>query len=357
MPLFGKLAASYPSDIGLREGWAWCILQYSATLSNPEQRKKGRVQARSIASQAKELGDNSQLLQTMLELPEDGSEPAFSSRKEVDDTMKGAEADFARGELDKAREGYLRALLLDPENYPAALFTGDVYFKQLEYGSAGEWFSRAIQIGPNRETAYRYWGDALVAMGRDEDARSKYIDAIIAEPYNRSSWVGLTNWLQHNKLQLNNVRLKDRATVTEKDEKNINITLDNTFGKDDPNGLAWTSYSLGRASWHGDRFKKEFPNEPKYRRTLKEEADSLGLMITILKEQKGYEKKLKELDPSLQSLIKIQEAGFLDPFVLLNRADTEISRDYEPYRAQNREIIRRYLDEVVVPKLPAAGKQ
>jgi tetratricopeptide (TPR) repeat protein len=138
----------------------------------------------------------------------------------VDETIKAAEADFARGDLDKAREGYLRAFLLDPNNYDAALFIGDVYFKQHTYGSAGEWFSRAVLIDPNRETAYRYWGDALLAMGKGDDARAKFIEAIVADPYNSHSWVGLTNWLQRNKLELNNVRLKDGATVTEKGRRN-----------------------------------------------------------------------------------------------------------------------------------------
>jgi tetratricopeptide (TPR) repeat protein len=281
----------------------------------------------------------------------------FSDRKEVDNAMRGAEADFARGDLDKAREGYLRVLLMDSNNYEAALFIGDVYFKQHVHGSAGEWYSRAIQIDPNRETAYRYWGDALVAMGREDEARSKFIEAIIADPYSRRSWVGLQNWLQRNKLELNNVRLQEGAAVTQKDEKNITITIDDSSlkKKNDPNALAWMTYGMGRASWRGDRFKKEFPNEPKYRRTLKEESDSLGLMITVLKEQKNYQKKLKDLDPSLQSLIKIQESGFLEPFVLINRADPEIAVDYPPYRAANRERVRRYLDEFVVPKTPSSG--
>jgi tetratricopeptide (TPR) repeat protein len=359
MPLFEALAAEHPSDVVVREAWAWCVFQYAGTLPDPQQRKRVRVRARTIAVEAKGLGDNSQLLQLMLEQPEDGgSEVAFSDSKEVDNTMKAAEADFSRGDLDKAREGYTRALLMDPKNYEAALFIGDVYFKQYVYGSAGEWFARAIQIDPNRETAYRYWGDALVALGNEDDARSKFIEGIIADPYTRRSWTGLQNWLQRNKVELNNVHLKDGAGVTRKDEKNISVTIDDNSltKKDDPNGLAWMTYGMSRASWQGDRFKKEFPNEPKYRRTLKEESDSLGVMITVLKEQKNYQKKLKDLDPSLQALIKIQEAGFLDPFVLLNRADAGIAQDYPAYRATNRDTIRRYLDEFVVPKTPASTK-
>lgn len=350
MPIFERLAASYPSDPVSQEGWAWCLMEYAATLPDAEQRQKVRVRARNAAMKAKELGDNSQILQLMLEIPEDGSESTFSDRKEIDEAMKSAEADFARGDLDKARDGYLRALLLDPNSYEAALFIGDVYFKKNEYGSAGEWFSRAISIDPNRETAYRYWGDALSAMEKDDEARVKFIEAIVAEPYRNTSWFGVSNWVQRHQLKLNNVRLKDRSSVSVKDDKNINMTLDSSLGKDDPNGLAWTTYGIARAAWHTEKSEKEFPGIPRNRRTLQEETQALQLMITVLKEQKDYEKKRQALDPSLQALIKVQEAGFLEPFVLLNRADSEIAQDYETYRRTNREKIRRYLDEFVVPK-------
>lgn len=359
MPLFEKLVTNHPSDPKVREGWAWCMFEYAVAIPDPEQRKKVRACARTIALQAKDLGDNSQLLQLMLEQPENGgSDAKFSDRKEIDETMRKAEADFVRGDLDKAREGYLRVLLIDPNNYDSALFTGDVYFKQHVYGSAGEWFSRAIQINPDRETAYRYWGDTLLAAGKPDEARAKFIEAIVAEPYKPRPWQGLEKWLKQEGLELNNVRLHDGSAVTVKDDKNINITLDDSSlkKKKDPNGLAWMTYALGRAGWHTEQSEKEFPTVPRNRHTLQEEAQALELMVTVLKEQKDYKKMLKNLDPSLQSLIKIQEAGFLDPFVLINRADAEIAQDYETYRASNRDRIRRYLDEFMVPRMPA-GKQ
>jgi tetratricopeptide (TPR) repeat protein len=353
MPLLEKVAADHPSDPVVMERWAYSIVSYAATLPDPDTRKKARARGRQIALKAKTLGDDSPILQLMLEIPEDGSEPTFSNRKDVDDAMRAAEADFARGDLEKARAGYLQALLLDPNNYEATLFIGDVYFRQGTYGSAGEWFAHAIQIDPNRETAYRYWGDALTGANKNSDARDKFIEAVVADPYNPRSWQGLSQWAQRNKVQLNYVRLKDRSSVTVKGDKNINITLDSSLGKDDPNGLAWTTYGIARAAWHTEKSQKEFPNVPRNRRTLQEEAQALQLMVTVLKEQKDYEKKQEKLDPALQALIKIQEAGFLDPFVLLNRADSEIAQDYEAYRAANRAKIRQYLDEFVVPKASA----
>jgi hypothetical protein len=56
------------------------------------------------------------------------------------------------------------------------------------------------------ETAYRYWSDALLAAGSIADAREKYINAVIAEPYNQNSWQGLSQWAQKNKAQLTWVR-------------------------------------------------------------------------------------------------------------------------------------------------------
>ena len=83
---------------------------------------------------------------------------------------------------------------------------------------------------------------------------------------------------------------------------------------------------------------------------MKEEAESLGVMISVLKEEKNFKKTLKKLDPSLQELIKIQDAGLLEPYVLLGRADADIAKDYGPYREAHRENIRRYMDEFLVPK-------
>src|SRR5215475_1402123 len=84
MPLLEALAAKYPSDIVIREHWAFSTLLYSATLTDAEQRKKARARARKIAVEAQRLGDNSPLLLTVLDVPEDGSEALFSNRPDVD---------------------------------------------------------------------------------------------------------------------------------------------------------------------------------------------------------------------------------------------------------------------------------
>src|SRR5579872_1451251 len=243
MPLLEKIVADHPSDLVAKEHLAFSMVGSAATLPDPAERKKVRARARVLAVQLKEAGDNSNLLQIMLALPEDGSESSFSDRKNVDDAMKAAEADFGRGDLDKAREGYLHVLALDPGNYEAALFAGDVCFKQHSYGQAGEWFARAIQIDPNRETAYRYWGDALTSSSKNDEARGKFIDAVVAEPYSNKAWMGVRQWVDRNKVKLNILVLKDKS-ATQTDGKNATITLDpNMLNGDSSGTAAWIVYS------------------------------------------------------------------------------------------------------------------
>jgi tetratricopeptide (TPR) repeat protein len=132
--------------------------------------------------------------------------------------MREGEEAHSRGELDRAIKGYKRALELDPKLYLAALFTGDMYFKKgmqandagekkEMMAAAGEWFERAIAIDENIETAHRYWGDALEAEGRLEEARDRFVDAIIAEPYGRRAYVGLTQWGKRHQVSLGHPRI------------------------------------------------------------------------------------------------------------------------------------------------------
>src|SRR5438552_17287685 len=119
MPLLGQLSMASPNDFVLKEHWAYCILEYSKTQTDPEQRKASRVKARSLAIEAQKLGDAGELLQVLLALPQDGSDVKFSERPDVDQPMQAAEANRGRGDPDKTRAGYLRVLGLAPRTYDA----------------------------------------------------------------------------------------------------------------------------------------------------------------------------------------------------------------------------------------------
>ena len=352
LPIAENLYAKNPKDIQVIELYAFSTFASTLTMKDPAERKQARKKAHDLAVIAKELGDTSNLLKTLLEVPPDGGggEDGYSKRKDVDAAMREAEAAFARGDYKKALAAYNVAFQLDPNLYTAALFSGDVYYKQGDVQKAGEWFAKAIEINPDAETAYRYWGDALMNVSKKkEEARDKFIEAIIAQPYDRRAWMGLTQWADKYGVKLGHPRIDvPKDSVQRKDDKNVNIFLSPGNKKD--GSEAWFAYSIARAAWMTDEKRKEqFPNEKEYRHSLREEVESLKMVADVVTGN-VKEKKLKDsaLDISIANLIKLQQADLLEPYILFVQADKGIAQDYADFRKTNRDKLRKYLSEVVI---------
>jgi hypothetical protein len=59
-------------------------------------------------------------------------------------------------------------------------------------------------------------------------------------------------------------------------------------------------------------------------------------------------------DQSLLLLLKLHEAGVLEPYVLFRLGDEGIAKDYADYRSQDRDKLEEYMDKFVVPPAPAS---
>jgi tetratricopeptide (TPR) repeat protein len=350
LPLLEKLHAEKPGDVAVLERLSFATLVHSATFANEADRKLERARARKLADEAKAAGDDSNLLKVVLSVPQDGGEMAFAGTAEVQAMMQEGEAAFAKGDMDAAIAAYGRALALDPHQYDAALFTGDVYFKKKDHEQADKWFARAVEIDPNRETAYRYWGDDLVAQGRASEAKEQFISAIVANPYDQRSWVGLSQWAKAQKMMLGNPRIVPPNQIEDKGKNQTTITIDSSTmqasAKKDGTD-AWFSYTLFRAVWNGEKFQKEFPAEKEYRHSLPEEVDGFQAVVSRVKEE-IKKKEIQQLDPALAALVKLSDEGLLEPYILIGRADKGISLDYPSYRDAHREKVRQYITEWII---------
>ena len=354
LPLFEELALKSPDDRDVLLGLGACLVAESSTLDDENAAAKERIRARQVLLKAKRLGNTSPLLENMLQtIPEDGV--VKYEKTPADQAMRAAEAAFARRDFEEAIKNYTKVLEYDPKNYGAVLFIGDSYFAAKDWTKAGEWYQKAIDLDPNKETAHRYYADMLLKNGEVEKSRTRFIQGVIAEPYNPITWRGLQAWATTNKLQLKRVHVDTPNNVSQTGEKNITITMD-------PNGspetsTLWLSYGLTKAKWHGDEFKKHFPAEKQYRHSLAEEADALTTAATVWTEVNESDKKKKKAssapkDPNLILLLKLYQAKMIEPYVLLNAADDGVAQDYAAYREKNREKLAQYLSEFVVPAAP-----
>jgi tetratricopeptide (TPR) repeat protein len=357
LPLYEDLAKAHPNEMLYFERLADCLGAEAAQLSDPAEIKAVRTRMRDAAKRAIELGDTTEFVRIMANI--DPDQPQFAG---IDSPGKAllmeAEKAFTAGDFPTAMAKYTAAANADPKLYDAPLFAGDTAFRQGDLKAAALWFARAIAIDPDRETAYRYWGDAILKYGNDPmAAREKFIDAIVAEPYSRLAWQGIKQWAQLEKAVLMVPKI-ERPAGPKVDPKNpktteIQLNIGELDEKKNPGGFAWMMYSMVRASYHGDLFKQNFPDEKEYRHTLKEEDAALSIVAStaegkVATNMKGKKTKPETLDESLRNLVELNTAGMLDCWILINGADNGIAQDYDAYRKQHRQLLHDYLSRFVV---------
>lgn len=357
LPVLEKIIASDPSDAQAQFYYGFCLVAKSKNTKDKEQARQLLIKARNAYLKAKQLGSTEKVLDTFIaSIPEDGRVAGkFSKNEQAEDFMNEAEANFANGQLDKAIELYQKALALDPQIYEAALFSGDAFFKKGDSGKAEIWFQKAIAIDPNRETAYRYSASPLMQQGKYDEARDRYIEAYISEPFNRMATIGIGQWAEATKTNIGHPRIDIPASVGTSANGNTQITL----GMGDDNGdgsFAWTAYGISRAVWQtgkdgklSEKFAKAYPNEKVYRHSLAEELDALKTTAVTLKSRmKDKDNPVKNLNPQLATLIKLNDEGLLEPYILLVLADRGIYQDYMPYLSANRDKLRQYVLKYVI---------
>ena len=348
LPLFEDLVTKNPNDADVLVGLGACLIDHSATLTDEEAAKKERVRAREYLLHAKQLGSTNGLLLNLLDLiPADGS-IRHQDNASVDRAIQAGEAAFAKRDYDEAIKNYSQALALDPKNYAAALFVADGYFAKKDFPKAVEGYDHAIQVNPDVETAYRYEADTLIRLGEMDKARTRAIQAVIAEPYNPVTWRGLSQWATASRAQLKSIHINTHTVMSQNGESGPTITVDPNTS---PGDIAlWILYSGTRASWRKEEFKKHFPQETEYRHSLAEETDALSITAQF---QLKPGASLEAISPDLALLKLLYEAKMIEPYVLLNAADQGIAQDYPAYRARNRARLEDYLSQFVVPPTPS----
>jgi len=357
LPLYEDLTKAHPSEQLYFERLADCLGAEAVQLSDPAQIKAVRIRERDAAKRAVELGDTAEFVRQLANL--DPDQPLFAGINSPGKALLAeAEKAYTAGDFPTAMAKYTAAAEADPQLYEAPLFAGDTAYEQQDLNTAAKWFARAIAVNPDRETAYRYWGDAILKYGNDPmAAREKFIDAIVAEPYNKLAWQGIQQWAQLEKAVILAPKIERPAgpTVDQKNPNTTTIQLDlgSLDEKKNPGGFAWMMYSMMRGSYRGDLFKQKFPNEKEYRHSLKEEDAALSMVVSTVEgkvatNMKGLKTKPKNLDESLRNLVELNDAGMLDCWILISGSDDGIARDYDGYRKEHRQLLHDYLEKFVV---------
>ncbi len=349
LPLYEDLHKREPHNLKYQERLALSLIAGAAHQAGDES-KATLERARKLLLEAQAAGDNSNLVQILLEHLQPSTDATAGPLQPGQEWIDKGERAFTSGDLSGALEDYKHALEVNPKLYAAALFAGDTEFKLGHAAEAGRWFARAIAIDPNTETAYRYWGDTLEKAGEHQRAEEEFIKAVVAEPYLRSPRIGLQQWANanHARLVAPPIRLPAGVKVERPNGKGtttVTLTVPSGDMQATPETSVALAFSMQSALWHGERFRQQFPGEHDYRHSLPEEAAGIRTMLEVAKDQKLPE---GVLNTSVGLLRELDQKGMLECWILLEDADAGIARDYPAFREAHRALLERYIAEYEV---------
>ncbi|RXH58849.1 hypothetical protein [Granulicella sibirica] len=272
---------------------------------------------------------------------------ASPAQAKTDAISRGNKA-FAEGDLRGALSLYEQAAAADTKAYEAVTLAGETETRLEEPQKAVAYYARAVAIDPNREAAYRLWGDALMKAADMKGAEEKFVEAILAEPYVKAPRQGLKRWADANHAHLSDppIRLPARATVDAQGQ--VRPAVDPGTAKR-PAAEAWAAYAAAPAAWSGREFHQRYPAEKAYRDSLAEEMESLrGVLAAVAAMQKDGRLPDGQLDPTLRSMQALDKDGMLESCVLLDHWDPGIAQDYPGYRAEHKDTLRAYMYKYVI---------
>lgn len=340
LPILERIILYFPDDAELWAQFGIAIMANSVVLETPEERKAEQERGLKALKRAEQLGTDNDRALDLLEQFEnaDGQDNFVSDDPEVEKALREGESFFGRGDYENALKAYERAHKLDPKNYEAVLFIGDCFYAQKKYAESEPWFAKAAELDPDREMAYRFWGDALLFQEKYKEAKGKFIEAVVADPYGRMGWSSLNGWAETAEKEFSFY-----PVIPPGNEVGGEIEIKPSEFRKDDGTEHWAEYdktlkALSAKAAAGERL-------PRFRDDVEAWR---AVAAAFRKDLKAG--KIKYPDYGLVNLVRIDDEGLLESYVLLIRPHDHYGDDYVEYRNANRAKIRTFIEKYIVPE-------
>jgi len=334
LPILEKIILNYPNDAELWAQFGIALISNSVVLTTPEERREEQLRGIKALKRALQLGtDNQRALDLLDQFADaDGTDNFVTADPEVEKALREGEAFFGRGDYENAFKSYERAHKLDPKNYEAVLFMGDCFYARQRYAESEVWFAKAVELDPEREMAYRFWGDALFFQDKLDEAREKFIEAAIADPYGRMGWTGLDRWAEASK-----ATMAFPAIIPPGNELGGAVEIKESLLKTEDGTHHWLEYSRAIDKLEPGNVTSTAPR-PEFRTDV---AAWRSVAAAFRKDLKAG--KIKYPDPGLVTLLKIEDDGFLEAYILFIRPYDHFGDEYIKYRKANKDKLKAFI--------------
>lgn len=258
---------------------------------------------------------------------------------------EAAEPSFRKKAYDAARVIYEAALQEDPACYILDFNVGDCYLSAGNPTRALEFYDKAFKLNPADYRGPWFRANALIALGRSEDARMAYGQALAMSPQNPDLLAAIKSHAKELGLDVRDISFRPAAGARIEGQGVTIYTV---------NKPHWWVYGLCRGIWLGDEAHRlQMTGDAQHTWTTTEDLECLGALLAKYKTSRDAGDTPTEAQ--LDTLLTVLDQTLLGEFVMY-----EFGPSVSPYYTillpeQTQKAISRYVDTFVLPRI-AAGQ-
>jgi tetratricopeptide (TPR) repeat protein len=337
---YRSAADTFP-DCSLPHSHAASLFYDLSKNAEPEQAATLRQNARDKANRALQTTPGDLLAHQVLRKldfgePQQRPIPAGPASQE----FSMAEGLYGQERYDEAIEHYRKAIAIDPKFALAYVYLGDCYFSRKQYAEAAALYRQATQLDPLNGQAWRFLANALLDEGKVEEVEDLLCQSIGAAPNDLYVWFYLQSYLDSMGVTLEPIDLRIHA-YREAGEKTWTVDEQNepaetAQNKEQPGAtLIWSANAMAhieQARLHPEYspFQLDFAA---WQRTFEFAARS------------AKDGELKTVDPGLNHLYALNQAGLLKPALLLLAYREDYRPELESWKKENPKGIRDFVHQ------------
>ena len=279
---------------------------------------------------------------------EDGSTEIveFPFSPEAWKMIEEAEAHFTAKRFSQAMTGYRNIIDRFPDCYLAYTHLGDAYFMTQQFEKALEYFDKSIAINPLDHRVFFYKADALMRLGRHDEAKAAYIHSLSLRPQYPFALAALRHYTQTLDIEVRTDLFRPRAIVKPDKDNAVAVYVDQ-----DPHPALWLSYAATKALWLGEpSHRQEMTGNSTYQWSDFEEVESLVNLAET------YELLTRDgkipVDPVLELLGEIIKAQDLDDFIRYEIASRMCPHIMLTFPEEARQSMREFISKYIVVSTP-----
>lgn len=234
--------------------------------------------------------------------------------------LQPVEAQFQAKAFAEAERGYERVLAKFPKSYLVTLSWGDAALFDGRPEVALARYRTGQKLNPLDHRGHFYEGTALVALGKPKEALDAYARALARRPHAQFVIEGVDARSQKLGIKLRTTPFLPQARVDERGD-GFQVAVA------DPRWVAW---GMCKAAWIGEVEARNVPQPEKRRPTMTEERECLVQLLAVYMTSADRKKRP---DPQLEWLVKVQQAGLLQAFIvyeLVARMEPHVTLTADP---------------------------